>query len=66
MNGLKKDYETMRKIDYEKEAVAFCFDNGINVTPYQAARIAEFFYTKGYIDGYADGTSDEKNHVWDI
>ena len=55
----------MRKIDYEKEAVAFCFDNGINVTPYQAARIAEFFYTNGYGDGYADGTSDERNHVWD-
>lgn len=55
----------MRKIDYEKEAVAFCFANGINVTTCQAARIAEFFYTNGYWDGYADGTSDEKNHVWD-
>lgn len=57
--------ENMRKSDFEKEAVAFCFDNGINITPHQAAIIAEFFYTNGYGDGYEDGTSDEKNHVWD-
>ena len=63
MNGLKKDI--MMKIDFEKEAVAFCFDNGINVTPYQAARIAKFFYTKGYYNGYEDGTNDGYNDVWD-
>lgn len=57
--------ENMRKSDFEKEAVAFCFDKGINITPRQAATIAEFFYTNGYSDGYVDGTSDERNHVWD-
>lgn len=31
-------------VDLEKEAVAFCFDNGINITPYQATRIARHFY----------------------
>lgn len=55
----------IKKPDFEKEAVSFCFDHGINITPYQAGIIAEFFYTNGYGDGYADGTSDEKNHVWD-
>ena len=63
MNGLKKD--TMRKIDFEKEVVSFCFDNGINVTPSSAARIAKFFYTNGYYDGYEDGTNDGYNDVWD-
>lgn len=53
----------MKKPNFEKEATVFCFDNGINVTPYQAARIAEFFYNYGYDKGYADGTSAEKNHI---
>lgn len=55
----------MKKPNFEKEAVAFCFDNGINIIPCQAAIIAEFFYDYGYGMGYADGISDEKNHVWD-
>ena len=34
-------------VNLENEAVAFCFDNGINVTPYQATRIAHYFYELG-------------------
>lgn len=59
----------MKKIDFEREAVQFCFDKGLNITPYQARTIAEYFYTEGYGDGYGDGyangSADEKNHVWD-
>lgn len=36
-----------QEVDLEKEAVAFCFDNGINITPYQATRLAKHFYELG-------------------
>lgn len=55
----------MKKTDFEREAVQFCFDKGLNITPYQARTIAEHFYAEGYADGYGDGADDEKNHVWD-
>ena len=32
------------EMDLEKEAVSFCFDNGINISPRQAKSIARHFY----------------------
>ena len=60
-----KTEKIMKKPDFEKDAMAVCFEYGIDIAPYQAAKIAEFFYDYGYGMGYADGTHDEKNHIWD-
>ena len=46
--GMYKTEWIMKKPDFEKEAVAFCFDNGINVTPHQAGMIAKHFYELGF------------------
>lgn len=36
-----------KEVDLERDAVQFCFDNGLNVTPYQAKTIASHFYELG-------------------
>lgn len=33
--------------DLERDAVQFCFDKGLNITPYQAKTIARHFYELG-------------------
>lgn len=35
------------EVDLERDAVLFCFDKGLNVTPYQAKMIAHHFYELG-------------------
>ena len=35
------------EVDLEKEAVSFCFDNGINISPGQAKNIVRHFYELG-------------------
>ena len=35
------------KVDLEREAVMFCIDNGINITPRNAKEIARHFYELG-------------------
>lgn len=35
------------EVDLEKEAVSFCFDNGINISPRQAKNIARHFFELG-------------------
>lgn len=45
--GFCEKEQEQPKVDLEREAVAFCFDNGINITPYQATRIARHFYELG-------------------
>ena len=35
------------EVDLERDAVQFCFDKGLNVTPYQAKMIASHFYELG-------------------
>lgn len=54
----------MTKEDFQVEATQFCFDNGINITPYQAGKIAEHFYNQGYTAGFMSGVDSEKN-PWD-
>lgn len=34
-------------VDLERDAVQFCFDKGLNITPYQAKTIASHFYELG-------------------
>lgn len=46
LKGLNSPVEA-DPVDLKNEAVAFCFDNGINTTPYQATRIAHHFYELG-------------------
>lgn len=36
-----------KEVDLEKDAVQYCFDKGLNVTPYQAKTIARHFYILG-------------------
>ena len=38
---------TFEPVGLEREAVQFCFDNGINVTPRDATAIANYFYILG-------------------
>ena len=45
----------------QTEAVQFCFDNGINLSPHQAEEIARYFYNLGYYDGYKSGEYDEQH-----
>lgn len=35
------------EVDLEQEAVQFCFDKGLNLTPYQAKTIARHFFERG-------------------
>ena len=35
------------EVDLERDAVQFCFDKGLNITPYQAKTIASHFYELG-------------------
>lgn len=35
------------EVDLERDAVQFCFDKGLNITPYQAKTIARHFYELG-------------------
>jgi len=35
------------EVDLEKDAVSYCYDNGINITPRQAKGIALYFYERG-------------------
>lgn len=35
------------EVDLERDAVQFCFDKGLNVTPYQAKTLARHFYELG-------------------
>ena len=39
------------EVDLEKDAVSYCYDNGINISPRQAKGIARHFWNKGYIAG---------------
>lgn len=41
--------------DIEKDAVQFCFDKGINITPYQAKQIATHYLMVGHNEGYVEG-----------
>jgi hypothetical protein len=41
--------------DIEADAVQFCFDNGINITPYQAKQIATHYLMVGHNEGYVEG-----------
>ena len=47
----KRIYEYLQQeqpeVDLERDAVQFCFDKGLNVTPYQAKTIAHHFYKLG-------------------
>ena len=45
--GFCEKEQAQTEVDLENEAVAFCFDNGINVTPRQATRFARHFYKLG-------------------
>lgn len=45
------------EVDLERDAVQFCFDKGINITPYQAKMIAHHFYELGMKMGIMMGTS---------
>lgn len=38
-------------VDLEKEAVQFCFDKRLNLTPYEAKTIARHFYELGKQEG---------------
>ena len=40
------DYRPMDK-DFERDAVSFCIDNGLNTTPYIAKTIAKHFFKLG-------------------
>lgn len=53
-NKVCKDYtysamkeQEQPEVDLEKEAVSYCFDNGINISPRQAKAIARHFYELG-------------------
>ena len=35
------------KVDLERDAIQFCFDKGLNLTPYQAKMIASHLYELG-------------------
>ena len=35
------------EVDLERDAVQFCFDKGLNITPYQAKTIASHYYELG-------------------
>lgn len=39
--------QEQQEMDLEGDAVQFCFDKGLNVTPYQAKTIASHFYELG-------------------
>ena len=39
--------QEQQEVDLERDAVQFCFDKGLNVTPYQAKTIASHFYELG-------------------
>lgn len=41
--------------DIEVDAVQFCFDNGINLTPLQAKKIATHYLMIGHNNGYVEG-----------
>ena len=41
--------------DIEKDAVQFCFDKGINITPHQAKEIATHYLMVGHNEGYVEG-----------
>jgi hypothetical protein len=36
-----------QEVNLERDAVQFCFDKGLNITPYQAKTIASHFYELG-------------------
>ena len=42
----KVDYKPLDE-DFERDAVSFCLDNGLNTTPYIAKTIAKHFYELG-------------------
>ena len=41
------DYRPIDK-DFERDAVSFCIDNGLNTTPYIAKTIAKHFFELGF------------------
>lgn len=43
----KVEQQEQPEVDLERDAVQFCFDKGLNVTPYQAKTIARHFYELG-------------------
>ena len=45
--GHENGSEPKPEVDLERDAVQFCFDKGLNVTPYQAKTIARHFYELG-------------------
>lgn len=44
---IKNDPTEQPEVDLERDAVQFCFDKGLNITPYQAKTIASHFYELG-------------------
>ena len=44
---VKNDPTEQPEVDLERDAVQFCFDKGLNLTPYQAKTIARHFYELG-------------------
>jgi hypothetical protein len=44
---IKNDHTEQPEVDLERDAVQFCFDKGLNITPYQAKTIASHFYELG-------------------
>lgn len=49
------------KVDLERDAVQFCFDKGLNITPYQAKMIASHFYELGQLEMRHRITNPEYN-----
>lgn len=41
---IKQHQQEQPEVDLERDAVQFCFDKGLNITPYQAKTIARHFY----------------------
>ena len=39
--------EEQQEVDFDRDAVSFCYDNGINISPRQAKTIALHFYGLG-------------------
>lgn len=44
--------------DIEKDAVQYCFDKGLNVTPHEAKTIATHYLMIGHNEGYIKGRKD--------
>jgi hypothetical protein len=52
----EKEVEVLK--DIERDAVLYCFDNGINITPRQAKEFATHYLILGHNEGYIKGRKD--------